>query len=175
MRQLSLRPDQKLRGVKRRLRALNTWASAFEGWFPREDERDSQFNNFKIPVLDRLVRPPQTNRAIQAACITELLRAAQFLAAAKPAALHKTCRIGVLLTLPDMWHSEVTVFYERDYYRGFLHEDAAYAGRSICAEFGIVKPERFIENGSLVQWDDTRDDGTTVTHRSEWWTIGEAL
>lgn len=175
MRQLSLRPDQKLRGINRRLRALHTWASGFEGWFPPEAGRNSRFNNFKIPVLDRLVRPPQTTRAIQATCITELLRAAQRLAAAKPAHLHKTCRIGVLLTLPDMWDSEVTVFYDLDYYRSFLHKDATCAGRSVCAEFGIAKPEHFIEAGSLVQWADTGDDGTTITHRSEWWTIGEAL
>ncbi len=175
MRQLSIRPDEKLRGVKRRLRALATWASRFEGWFPPRAEWDSKFSNYKIPVADRLVRPPHTTREIQAACLRQMLRAATHLAAARPAELRDTCRIGVLLTLPDMWDSEVTVFFDRNYYRGFLHNDAAYAGRSLCAEFGVEKPAAFIENGALVQTEDELDNGRKIIRSSEWWTIGEAF
>lgn len=78
------RPHARFRNPARRLRALRRWAAGFGGDFPAEHAELPCFA-WKIPVLDRLVRPPTTTPALQAGCAQCLIDAAGHLARARPA------------------------------------------------------------------------------------------
>ena len=100
----------KIRGIKRRLKALDRWANSFIDYFPAEHAR-SKYWNYKIPVLDILVSPPKTTRKIQSRCASSLITAANHLLEGRPAELADT-KITALITYPDMFGSELCIFFD---------------------------------------------------------------
>jgi hypothetical protein len=167
MRQLQISGNKKLRGVPRRLRALKKWAENFEGHYYPRSELGEKFCHWKIPVLSSLVNPPQTTHAIQAQCMASMLQAANFLVQAVPNNDQQYYRVACLLTLPWMFNSEVTIFYDPDYYYGFF----AYhqlEPRKLSTEFGLILPNGFVERGCIV-----RDEEESCSE--EWWCIGQPL
>ena len=72
----------KIRGIKRRLQALDYWANSFRGYFPVKC--DDRYWNYKIPALDILVNRPTTTTKIQRRCTKALIEAAHHLLAARP-------------------------------------------------------------------------------------------
>ncbi|WP_223414550.1 MULTISPECIES: DUF3916 domain-containing protein [unclassified Pseudomonas] len=78
MRQIAL-SNKQLRGVPRRLRALERWASSFRDEFYPRSERMERYTHWKIPVQEALVEGPQARIEVQAFCIQQLLEAANHL------------------------------------------------------------------------------------------------
>jgi hypothetical protein len=168
VRQLQLSGNKKLRGVPRRLRALEKWAENFEGHYYPRSELGEKFSHWKIPVLSSLVNPPQTTAEIQARCMNAMLQAANFLAQSVTEDQQHYYRVACLFTLPWMFSSEVTIFYDPDYYRGFFGSQHQLAPRKLSAEFGLILPEGFVERGCIV-----RDEEEGLSE--EWWCIGQPL
>ena len=117
MRQIAV-CSKKLRGVPRRLRSLEKWASRFEGFSRPQTTNEEKYFNWKIPVHSALVEGNQTTIEIQALCVMQLLRMAEFLADAAPDNPKRYYRVACLLTWPWLHQSEVTIFYNQDYYKG---------------------------------------------------------
>lgn len=174
MRRLSIhRPDAKVRGIKRRLRALDRWASGLSDIaLPSENQR---FLNFKIPVLDRLICPPTTTGGIQKRAFESLLKGAVSLADSARASKHAYYRTAVLLVLPDMFQSEVTVFFDSEYYDSFCYKTALLSDKEAPSRlFNVDIPEGFIELGTLVEWEDEFEPGQPVKFSEARWTVGQA-
>ncbi|MEL6927743.1 MAG: DUF3916 domain-containing protein [Cyanobacteria bacterium J06600_6] len=114
----------KIRGIKRRLQALDRWADSFKDCFPIE-HADQKYWNYKIPVFDILVRPPRTTRKIQAHCAQALIKAASNLLEARPLKL-SSAKVTVLITYPDMFGSEVCIFFDLDYFDSFFYRQSEY-------------------------------------------------
>lgn len=177
VRRLSIdRPTAKVRGVDRRLRALDRWADGFAGYEPYLDER---YMNHKIPVLDRLVAPPTTTEEIQGRAIRSLIKAATYLSHSPVKDEVPYFRAAVLLTLPDMFPSEVTAFYSEEYYRGFWHEGTLDPS-DVLERYELAIPEGFEIRGALVpneiDWDQKGmrvDEAGRRWLDEEWWTIGQ--
>jgi hypothetical protein len=167
MRQLDFFQHKKLRGVPRRLRALSNWADGFEGyyWLPDDGRR---YNHWKIPVISSLVNPPKTRKAIQRTCINHMLRATKLIAESRPESYKGYYKVACLFILPWFHQSEVTIFYDPDYYAGFYSKRNELEPRTLSGEFGITIPEGFIERGFRIKDDENGLD-------EEWWTIGEPL
>ncbi len=175
------RPNAKVRGVKRRLRALDKWAESFAGHIPYLDDR---YHNYKIPVLDRLVEGPTATSETQKAALKSLLKAAAHLAKNNRARDWQTgeivkpeyYRVAVLMNLPDMFSSEVTVFYDRDYYNTFYRDGRVDEGMNKPSElFGIELPNGFVECGAIAHIPYEDDDGEEHVFTSHGWTIGQPL
>lgn len=166
MRQLDLFEYKKLRGIPRRLRALSRWADAFAGSFWPPDGRP--YRNWKIPVISSLVNPPKARRAIQRACMAHMLRAAKWIAESRPESSQGYYKVACLFVLPWLHQSEVTIFYDRDYYAGFYGERNELEPRTLSSEFGLSIPEGFVERGFYVVDRENQIE-------EEWWTVGEPL
>jgi hypothetical protein len=167
MRQLQLSGTKKLRGIPRRLRALEKWSTQFQGcYYPRTAAE--KYCHWKIPVLSSLVNPPQTTVEIQAQCIHYLLQAADFLAKSHPQNESDYYRVACLITLPYLFSSEVTIFYDPQYYWGFFGDKHELAPRKLSEEFGLTIPDGFVERGCIVEH---IEDGFC----EEWWCIGQPL
>ena len=172
MRRISVYRDKaKVRGIERRFKALEKWANDFEGKHVVTDEEN--YYNFKIPVLDRLVNPPKATHEHQKRAIECLLTAAGHLVKAREDSDREYYKVAVLLVLPNLFQSEVTVFFSKSYYQGFYnHSNPLPKDSAPSLQFNINIPESFNECGGTVEWDDEYED-ETVHVKEQWWTIGQ--
>jgi Protein of unknown function (DUF3916) len=168
MRQLQLSGSKKLRGVPRRLRALSKWSAQFEGCYYPRSAAGEKYTHCKIPVLSSLVNPPHTTKEIQTQCMNYLLQVADCLARSRPENATDYYRVACLFTLPYLFSSEVTVFYDPDYYWSFFGDTHELAPRKLSTGFGILVPDGFVERGCLIK---DAEDGTS----EEWWCVGQPL
>ena len=176
MRRISVhRPTAKVRNPGRRLRALRHWAESFAGRFPVK-HAGQRYMNWKIPVLDRLVRPPTTTPAIQAQCAQCLIDAAAHIVRAKPVGLADT-RVVAVIDLPDMFGSEVCVFFDERYFQTFTDRTSDYQrwtplpnARNLIEEMALRLPDGFAVTGFA---EVIRDEETGEASEGEVWLVGE--
>ncbi|WP_256572898.1 MULTISPECIES: DUF3916 domain-containing protein [unclassified Pseudomonas] len=164
LRQIAL-SDRKLRGIPRRLRALERWAAKFNGRFYPHIHKSERYAHWKIPVINSLVQGPHAHIEVQAFCIQQLLEAAAHLSRAADRS-QGYYRVACLLVWPFVHQSEVTVFYDRDYYLSFLGQHNTLAPLRLSDRLALNVPESFIEHGHDV----TQSDDEVDVH---WWCIGE--
>jgi hypothetical protein len=168
------RPKQKVRGVKRRLRALDKWADSFEGYFPSEYASE-RYWNWKLPVLDRLVGPPTTTDEIQKHCAEAILRAVKHLLDAKPEK-HGHVVVSALITYPEMFGSEICIFFDKDYFDSFFDRTSEWQSLtpiennelSLSLDFEVPFP--LTQKGFIHK---TKDEweGEVITNEEEWWSF----
>ncbi len=170
------RPKEKLRGIKRRLNAIDNWANSFEGYFPVEHSSEKYWN-YKIPVLDRLVCPPTTTDELQAHCVVALLRAAEFLVSARPRE-HQKAKVSVLVTYPDMFGSEICVFFDKSYLKAFFERSSekeqlnVIKGNTLSCNLTFEVPSIFFEHGYMYK---TKEEweGEVTEYQEQWWSYHE--
>lgn len=119
MRRLDVRPLKKLRNPARHLRSLARWPERIVGQLPGPgDLAGERFWNFKVPVFSKLVEPPHATADAQRACIAAIFAAAE--AVERSEKRPRNCRVACLVTTPFMFESEVTLFFDDDYFRSFV-------------------------------------------------------
>ena len=117
------RPNEKSRGIKRRIKSLENWSNGFRGYFPVA-EAESEYINWKLPVLDRMVEGRAATPNLNSKCIQELINAASHLMSAKPK--ESKARVTVLLDWPDIFSSEICVFLDEEYFHNFFNHNNEY-------------------------------------------------
>jgi len=119
MRRLDLHPRKKLRNPARHLRALAKWPERIVDHLPdAELLAGERFWNFKIPVFSKLVESPHATAETQRACLAAIFAAAEALehSPRRP----RDCRVACLVTTPFLFQSEVTLFFDENYFLTFL-------------------------------------------------------
>ncbi|MCH9656067.1 MAG: DUF3916 domain-containing protein [Planctomycetes bacterium] len=154
MRRLTIHnPNKKLRGLRRHFRALRRWANLIKN--TREIEYGEKYHNIKVPIPLSIIEGPKTRPKIQADVIKELLNAARNLAGQAPPANCSFYRIAVLLSFPSMFASEVTEFFDEEYFKRFVYENGLPDAHSPSQQFFIkIPPEFDIECGRRVSVED---------------------
>jgi hypothetical protein len=117
MRRLDLKPDKKLRNPERHLRQLARWPEEIVASLP-DDFSGLRFWNAKVPVASKLIEPPHATPETQRACLAALFAAAAAIEASdrRP----PKSRIAVIAATPFMYSSEVTLFFDEEYFSTFL-------------------------------------------------------
>ncbi|MEC7120745.1 MAG: DUF3916 domain-containing protein [Pseudomonadota bacterium] len=166
MRQFAL-SSKKLRNIPRRKRALARWAAGFNGRYIPAQQPDECFFNWKIPVHLHLLQGKQTTPDLQAFCMQQLIQAAQHLiAAAQPS--EQYYRVACLIVWPYLHQSEVTIFYDPEYYQGFLNTPTPLPRSLLLEQLALDIPEDW----QVVGVDVTQpDDPQSVI----WWVIGQPV
>jgi hypothetical protein len=130
MRRLDLHPHKKLRNPGRHLRQLARWPERIVRQLPTSEQREGErFWNFKVPVFSKVVEPPHATAETQRACIAAILAAAE--AIERSDVRRGECRVACLVTTPFLFQSEVTLFFDEDYFRTFLPEASEDAPRAM--------------------------------------------
>ena len=167
----------KIRGIKRRLKALDCWANSFVGYFPVEHAGE-QYWNYKIPVLDILVSPPKTTRKIQAHCANSLITAANHLLEARPPEL-ADAKVTALITYPDMFSSELCIFFDSNYFNSFFDRHDEYQSLtllnkelSLITKLDLKLPQAFQAIGFEFRNNGNGLDELT-DYIEQWWSIRE--
>lgn len=177
MRRLAL-TNKKVRGIPRRLRALQKWSVSFSGWFPDKLDPSNRYCNWKIPVLSSLVEGKQATRSTQVECAQQLVNACAHLISAKPPSL-PNYRVTCSIFLPNMFDSQVCIYMDEDYYQGHITEGTYEYGtitrlteKSLAKNWGLTLPPHVKELGVYLNFDSSEDDWSLVGER---WFFGEAL
>lgn len=172
MRQISIhRPYAKVRGIKRRLKSLDTWAHHFKHVTPYHD--GERYCNYRLPVLDRLVNPPTTTKKIQSIVLSRLLVAACHLEKSPLKDQLPYYKVAVLVILPFIFHSEVTVFYSKEYYQTFHYSvNVLPQEERPSSIYNFDLPSTFMETGCLVEWEDELEEGVVTKFSEKRWTLG---
>jgi hypothetical protein len=119
MRRLDLHPRRKLRNPGRHLRQLARWPEwIVEHLLDQDWGAGERYRNCKVPVFAKLVEPPHATLETQRACIAALFAAAEAMECSdrRP----RECRVACLVTTPFLFESEVTLFFDEDYFPSFL-------------------------------------------------------
>jgi len=174
MRRLSIhRPNEKVRNPKRHIKSLEKWASSFKDYYPvRSKER---YVNFKINTLDRLVQGPTSRYEWKQAAFNQLVIAAKNIVDSKPDFEKGKSWVAILLCYPNLWLSEVTVFFDKEYYESFIPHIEEIENNSILKKYLIKLPDNFFELGYMIHWNDEDENGNSYTVNQERWTIGEKV
>jgi hypothetical protein len=120
MRRMDLHPQKKLRNPQRHIRALRRWQANTHLHLPSENKLNSEEYSLylRLPVYKKVSDPPRTTPELQRECIMCMIGAAQTIRSHLK--LKRAYRLAVLLQTPNLFHSEVTVFFDKEYLKTFL-------------------------------------------------------
>lgn len=148
----------------RALRALRAWASALgEDWDWRPYEGRGYWH-WKIPVGRALVSGKGARLAIQSRCAQVLIDVSG-------------ARVVAIINLPDMFGSEVCVFFDEAFFEGFAPRDSedhtwTPIDDSLARRWNLRPPKGFGEVGYRTVTRDT-DYGSLRVEEGEVWMIGD--
>ena len=171
-------PEQKLRGIPRRLRSLHKWANGFKNNFPAQNEfEQSNYWNWKLPTDARLVEGRQSKLSVKVEVVEILLEACAHLIRAKPNWAN-SCRVTCWITVPNMHSSEICIFRDEDYFRSkvdHVRDESGFQekilGRSLSAEWGFVVRTGLAEIGT--HWHYEGEEDGWGAYSSDHWMYGE--
>lgn len=136
------------------------------------------FANEKIPAESWLVSPPIVTFDVQRRCAQAVLNAAGNMARAKPRD-QATARVTAIVDYPNMFGSEVCVFFDPVYWEMFaIREEDNYWWKrlpesySLAQRLGLAVPEGFVERGYHTC---QRDDDPPRVIENETWIYHERL
>ncbi len=171
--------QKKLRGIPRRIRAIQKWPSMFCEKFPTPQEIETGWGywNYKIPVHRGMVEGKYATEATKRECAQALINACGNLIEAKPEwASHY--RVTCSICIPDMFTSELCVYLNEDYYQGHVGNSSnehgyqeRIANRSLSSEMELVLPKGVQEIGVL--WSYNASEDIEDHYISEHWVYGE--
>lgn len=165
--------------MRRRLNMLKRWADSFKDFnLSANVTHKERYWHCKIPIMDSIVAP-DASYEIRKECLQNLVNAHLNLINSKNKYnITGFSKVMCLISLPDMFSSEITVFFDKQYYKAFFKRDNDYQtwdlitdkGRSILKEYEIKVPSTVSlkEKGYI---ETVRDDGEE--YKSELWAIGE--
>ncbi|MFZ6654514.1 DUF3916 domain-containing protein [Undibacterium sp. TJN19] len=173
-------PVKKLRGIARRLRALEKWGLSVSEQFPSQKElaENRLYWNWKIPTDWALVEGPYSTPEIKRTVAQLLIDTCARLAKVKPA-WAAACHVTACICLPDMHASEICIYLDEAYFMSKLTADgsdgqchiAGIEGRRLSEEWQLRLPDRVEENGSL--WHADGDADGWGAYSSQHWMYGE--
>lgn len=113
-----------------------------------------------IPVAQSFIDSKKTPRSIRKFCIQTLINATEKLVKIKPSSQIKT-RIVAIISLPNLWDSQITVFFDSNYFDTFFDRKSDYqkwislsSTRNIQKEWGLNIPNNFLLKGYLEKIND---------------------
>ncbi|WP_296651642.1 DUF3916 domain-containing protein [Paraburkholderia sp.] len=171
-------PDKKLRGISRRLRAIQHWPGTLSNVVPADVWIwNEPYWNWKIPVQSSLVQGRYATPATRRACAQGLINASASLLARKPANA-RSARVTCAICLPAMFMSEVCIYLDDDYFGAHVDEAASIfgdrsliRGRTLSSEWALSVPPGMSELGITIR--STDDDDRPFIW--ECWYFGEVV
>ncbi len=168
MRELAI-SNKRVRGLKRRLRALAAWADRFAQHPPAPDGVDDAGYYWRLPVNSAMVEGPRARFVIQRTVLQEVLRASALLQRklkGEASALIPVCCI----TWPTLFDCELLLLRGEEYLQPLVTESSTDLGRTmriterrLSRELGFVSPTDWNEIGLRDELQD--EDGVLLRER----------
>lgn len=162
--------------VVRRMRRLRSWVAGLGEGFDWKPYEGRGYFHWKLALPYALVSGPTARPALQSRAAQVLIDAARTLADRRPPGL-AGARVAAIINLPDMFGSEVCVFFDEAYFRAFAPRDDEEqtwtpVEASLARRWDLRLPPGFGERGFATELRDF-DFGPPHVVRGEVWMIGE--
>ncbi|NUB45215.1 DUF3916 domain-containing protein [Fertoebacter nigrum] len=182
MRRFDLRPAKKLRGRARQERAFHAAMDGMAGWFPDRALWDGDFAQVKLPGFAKAYGTRHGSAAFRAAVVGRLVGTAAAVAGNRPGGCR--ARVAALIDWPELWGSEICVFFDAAQAKGFSPEhrathrlpsrttwdggwvEASAPDEDLLARTGTALPTGFAAHGTQLR-EHHSDSGLTFV-REEW-------
>ena len=162
-----------------------------ETWFPDPDCWDDNHASIKVPVYEKVVSLRHGDRDNRREIAARLISAAARVVENRPAHAPAS-QVAALICWPDLWPSEVCVFFDRKYaqrfqdtptettreiYEGGWHETGP-AQTDLLRELDLSSPPGFGAAGRMVRHfteaDPRYPDDEDYLYENEHWVIAES-
>lgn len=163
--------------IRRRLNILKKWPDSFKIFFPKNTPNEDYWN-CKLPILSGIVDNENVTYEVKRECIQYLINAVENIINLKTTHFtNDSCKIISLISIPDLFSSEITIFFNQEYYEHFFKRSGKHQTwqsvdntRSLLKEYNIKLPTNivlqevgFIEN--IIDED--------YSYQGEVWAIGQ--
>ncbi len=135
--------DKKVRGQKRRLKKLLKEIEEINAYRYIDYADEREFDHFHIPA-GFWIDSTTTSSKVKTAFCKAWIKKTEEIIRTKPDTDH-FCKVVGDLTIPSLWASQITIFYDRKYYESFWDRHGSYQdwteikdGSSLARERGIV-------------------------------------
>jgi hypothetical protein len=106
---------KKQRGQKRKLKSLLKEIDEFS----RYELIFGKYDEFRVPCRQDFIDSNKTNGKIKTAFCKKWLEVTEWFIKNKPKEID-FCKVVAIISVPDFWHSRITIFFDEDYYTGLI-------------------------------------------------------
>jgi len=158
------------------MRALRRWSGRIGDDFDWRPYEGRGYFHWKLPVLSSIVEGPSAREAVQARVAQILIDAARNLVAKRPAG-SSGAKVVAIVSLPDMFGSEVCVFFDPSYLANFMRRETGEeiwspAIESLADRWKLSLGKGFKEVGFNYLRRDEDDDPVRI-EAGQIWMVGE--
>lgn len=167
---------KKVRGLKKKCLTMIETLTAQTNKFPVEYASE-EYWHCHLPISQSFIDSKHTPRSVRKLCMQTMIDRANFLAQHKHHA-NKNYRVLCLVSLPNLWASEITIFFTQSYFENFFNRNTPWQkwaqlnNRNIVKEYNLIIPSNFQVKGYKHECFD-EDDPQKLTYSGETWAIGE--
>lgn len=112
--------EKKIRGMKRKTNTMIKRIEEYTNTFPSTFYHD-EYWYMPLPVSQAFINSQKTPRKVKRLCIQTLLNQASQLLKMKPNDTN-TYRVVVMISIADLWRSQIIIFKNDDYFHTFSIE-----------------------------------------------------
>lgn len=141
---------RKPRGLKRKCRNMITRIEQATRHFP-QPHPNSGYWHLHLPVASGFIDSAATPHCARKLCVQILLERAFHLTTLAPP--DQLSRVVVAAALPDLWASQIIVFFSQEYFSSFFTRDSdqqkwiALNEKSLAKKWSLALPKEFEEKG----------------------------
>ena len=162
---------KKQRGQRRKLKRLIAYLERDTKNFPIHD---GEYDHWHMPCAESYINSYKTSGKIKNQAMQCMIDCAQYLYTIKPNNIG-FCRIVCMISYPDIWNSQIIIFFRKEYFNNFFvrnNDEQSWSvlyNKSMKESRGFSTIPEFTEAGYL---DEIYDDGEKV-YKNELWFYGE--
>ena len=131
-----------LRGQKRRLNVLLKRIEEIKPYQRIENTQKRGFEHFHVPSTV-WIEQPKTSSKIKTAFCKAWIKKTEEIFKAKPEGI-EFCRVVCVLSIPNLWDSQIIIFYDKKYYDSFWNRHGGWQDWSRLENGLSLKEERNI-------------------------------
>jgi len=164
---------KKIRGKKRKSIDMVEGIIRDSKNFPNIDIENGYWH-MHLPIKQSFINSDKTPIKVKRQCIQTIIDCTNKLISMKPKSAIPV-RVIAYVNFPDLWYSEIIVFFGDNYYKGYFERDNEYQKwipledkRDIVKEWNIKIPNTFVAKGykEILYNDDS-------IYKNELWYLGE--
>ena len=157
----------KVRGQKRKLKKLLKYIEEIEPYKDLEHANEYKFEHFHVPS-SVWIEMPKTSSKIKTLFCKAWIRKTEEILKAKPEGV-EFCKVVCDLTVPNLWDSQIIIFYDRDYYDNFWNRHGGYQDWSrIKNGMSFIKERNIVTDLKEVGYKETITDEDKISVSNIW-------
>lgn len=132
----------KVRGQRRKLKKLLNNIEEIKAYQNLEFDMENKYEHFHVPCTPWIERP-KTYSKIKTAFCKVWIRKTEEIINTKPEGL-QFCKVVCNICVPNLWDSQIIIFYDKDYYDSFWDRHGGYQDWSKIQGSSSLIKERWV-------------------------------